>query len=244
MSTFELDTIMTIASSINQVFCEFSDDPRLMAIQGRSCVYRAALTRALLTRQGITNTFWTGDVRWASKSESGNTPSSKVRYLDCFERDAAQGDLGGHVCNLVQLNDGTCWLVDITMDQFQRSAERREDLWLPAIKPPSILMALTPNKRLETIKKSGWALRKTFSSTSTWCEYNYDTLIGFRRVRKLHKQGKDTGLNALRWPDIYQEILSRFDSRMATLATLPSASELANYHELKVTPQKAGSEKR
>ncbi|GBO90176.1 hypothetical protein [Marinobacter salsuginis] len=222
MSAHELDVIMTIASSINQVLEEYRDDPRLSAIHGRSCVYRAALTRALLTRQGITNTFWSGGVRWAA---TGQPP----RYLDCFERDAAKGDLGGHVCNLAQLRDGTCWLLDITMDQFHRCATIRDGVDLPAIQPPQILLALTPNKRFEAIKKSGWLFYRAFPGTNTWCEYRYESLIGFRRLRKLYNQGQETGLNAQRWPDVYRDILTRLDFRLHTLATLPSVADTANY---------------
>ena len=189
MSAHELDVIMTVASSINQVLGEYSDDPRLKAIEGRSCVYRAALTRSLLTQQGLTNTYWTGNVRWAAEAKaSQDNESPRARFLDCFERDAEQGDLGGHVCNLVQLQDGTCWLLDIPMDQFVRQSEVRDGQMLPAIVPPAVLVALTPNKRFEAIKKTGWVLRKEFMANA-WCEYSYDTLIGFRRLRRLHKQG-------------------------------------------------------
>lgn len=239
MSAHELDTIMTIASSINRVIETYSDDPRLKAIEGRSCVYRAALTRVLLTRQGITNTFWTGDVRWAAQAKD---PDIKTRYLDCFERDAAQGDLGGHVCNLAQLHDGTCWLVDITMDQFYREAVISEGSQLPAIQPPPVLLALTPNKRLDAIKKSGWVLRKQFSNSTIWCEYRYDSLMGFRRLLKLHNQGQETGLDVTRWPDVYKDIVTLFDFRMNILVTLPSVTSTAKYYELKTTPLKSGSE--
>ncbi|WP_372997788.1 hypothetical protein [Marinobacter sp.] len=239
MSAHQLDTIMTIASSINRVIETYADDPRLEAIEGRSCVYRAALTRVLLTRQGITNMFWTGDVRWAAEAKD---PHSKTRYLDCFERDAAQGDLGGHVCNLVQLRDGTCWLVDITMDQFHREAVKREGSQLPAIEPPPVLLALTPNKRLDAITKSGWVLRKQFSNSTTWCEYRYDSLMGFRRLRKLHNQGQETGLDVTRWPDVYKDILTLFDFRMNILAPHRSLTSTANYHELKITSLMSGSE--
>lgn len=199
MSAFEVDTVMMVGRSVREVLAGHWKDPRLSPILESADIYSAAMNRAFLDRLGINNKFWTGNVQWAS-DETGNTAPVS------------------HVCNVLQLSDRTCWLLDNS--PAKPCLQRGPTNAVPATtdsESAEVIFFLTHGKRLDDTTKPGWGWQHKIPTSKQARIYKSRALANMRSLQKAQANGLPTALEVDQCPDILAQIQEVIEERMQHL---------------------------
>jgi hypothetical protein len=201
MSVFEVDAVLTVGRAVREVLSGQRSDPRLLPIVDSADIYSAAMNRALLQRLGIENKLWTGNVQWEPASGTADPPASDK-----------------HACNVVQLSDRTCWILDnAPVEPFHQRNTNEAVAPSASIKSPEVIFFLTRSKRLDDTTQPGWRWRYQAAASKRTRIYKYKALESMRSLRRIQTSGGLTALQVDRCPEIFTQIQESIEERIRQL---------------------------